>query len=40
VEILGVTRHLLSSVTVCLMLSVVCGTAAASVDYGDISHKT
>lgn len=34
------TGHLSSACTVCVVLSVACGTAAASsVNYGDISHK-
>ena len=36
----GFTRHLISGLAVWVVLSVVCGTAAAaSVNYGDISHK-
>src|SRR5437763_1045333 len=36
----GFARHLASAFTVCLVLSVACGTAAASsVNYGAISHK-
>ena len=36
----ALSRHLTPAVTVCLVLSVACGTAAASsVNYGDISHK-
>lgn len=36
----GFTRHLISALAVWVVLSVACGTAAAaSVNYGDISHK-
>jgi subtilase family serine protease len=36
----GFSRHLISAFTVWVVLSVACGTAAAaSVNYGDISHK-
>src|SRR5690242_16711950 len=36
----GFTGRLASAFTVCVVLSVACGTAAAStVNYGDISHK-
>ena len=36
----ALSRHLTSALTVCLVLSIATGTAAASsVNYGDISHK-
>ena len=36
----ALSRHLTSAFTVCLVLSIATGTAAAStVNYGDISHK-
>ena len=36
----GFTRHLISALAVWVVLSAACGTAAAaSVNYGDISHK-
>jgi subtilase family serine protease len=36
----GLPRHIISALTVCVVLGVACGTAAASsVNYGDIAHK-
>src|SRR5262245_8064472 len=40
IDLRALTRQVTAAFVVCLVLSVACGTAAAaSVDYGDISHK-